>query len=526
MTKKNKISLNSTLIEAVVSQTIDIQEQGMAGGMAGNDYRANPQNAGSSYDGPGPCDVYKRDARAMARKIVAMDFEGWTVADTEFYEKYENEGVCGFGLGLIGKNMNEWIEWAADGEPGNCDNPWHCILPVLAVGALFISGPVGWGAYGSYLGLGLSITIEAVDAAIYWNEDEKQTAGLVLGLSLLPVLGKVVKKFPFVKEWGKAGSKVQLKFINGEAISVLENYQLKALKNSKTFIDKEILDYAAEKAARESIELAGQKVTKETLENAMKKGYMEVTVDGVTHKITKDMFNGLTQVGTNKVLIYTAKQQSKLITFGKAVLPYIIAGVSYMKIYDEVGKTGLFGPKDLIRSLWGIEPRDKARIKSIKFFAKVVDKDAVLPEYETNWEFIKTMFNADGSSGDGELMVQAIKAGWNPFEEGKGLVPKKYRTDGYKVWVENILSNKELVDWFDSDGSQEDSDLLLLWAFDNPDFESGMAIDEKYHTKTRKKRHEEEKAKPKKRVFILPDGTVIKDDEDEDYEFDGEGTSP
>ena len=56
------------------------------------------------------------------------------------------------------------------------------------------------------------------------------------------------------------------------------------------------------KTARESIEFAGQKVTKESLDEAMKKGYMEVTVDGVTHKVTQEMFNGLTQFSTTKMI--------------------------------------------------------------------------------------------------------------------------------------------------------------------------------------------------------------------------------
>ena len=423
----------------------------------------------------------------MARKIVALDFEGWTDADEEFYKKYENESGCGFGIGLFGKTMNEWIAWAADGEPGNCDNPFHCILPVLAVGALFISGPVGWGAYGTYLGLGLSITIEAVDAAIYWNEDEKQTAGLVLALSLLPVLGKVVKRFPFVKNWAK-GSPAYFRFMNGKAISVLENYQMKALKNGKTFIDKEIIDYAAEKAAKESIEIAGKKVTKESLEEAMKKGSMDVTVDGVTHTITKDMFNGLTQAGVNKVYLYTAKQQSLLIKFIDAAMPYVIAGWGYWEIYNKVAKTGLFGPKDLIRKLWDKEPDDKSTITISKFFSKVADPEAELEDYETNWDFIKAMFKSSGSAKDGELMVQAIKNGWTPYEEGKILVPKKYRTRSYKKWVNDILSNQELLDWFKSDGSEKDNELLLQWIYSNlqydPDKLAGGGIPEEYRTET------------------------------------------
>ena len=506
MTKKNKISLQSELHEIVVNKVINTQEQTLyTNAMDFQYFDTDKQNVKTHNK----CAEYQKNAERIARIIVKMDWQKFTADDLTFYNRHMDSSVpC---VWMTPKTVNEYIYWIEDGEPGFCDNPWHCILPIVEIGVLFIPG------LNIVAALGLSMAAGVADGLIYYHEDEKRTAGLVIGLSMLPLVPSIAKKFPFVKAWGKAGSKTMVRFINGEAVTVLEYYQPQSIKANTKFIEKEILQYTLEKAAKESIELAGQKVTKETLEKAMKDGFLEITIGGVTRKVTSETIEALTKKG-----VYTVAQQSKLIKFGKAAVPYIIAGFSYIKIYNEVAKTGVLGPQDLIRQKWGIEPRDSADIKINKFFTKVADHDAVLPEYETNWEFIKTMFNADGSGTDGELMVQAIKAGWNPYKEGTGVVPTKYRTEGYKEWVENILSNEELVEWFESDGSEEDNALLLLWVFDNPDFESGMAIDEKYHTETRKKRHEEEKARPQKRVLILPDGTVIKDDEDEDedYEFD------
>ena len=503
MNKKTKISLNSTLIETVVSKTMSIQEQY-------DQYLMTPdgaKEAGDMYrrlkETEKKCNACRAKALRLARMIVNGEWENWTEAYTDFYYKHEEKLCCSWVVG----GMPERIAFVEDGEPPFCDKWWHCILPVIEIGILFIPGINILAALGASMAVGLA------DATIYYYEGERKTAGLVAFLTMLPLVPSIAKKFPFVKAWGK-GSTTMTKFVNGKSVSVLEYYQMQSLKNSEKFIIKESEKYMVEKALKESVEIAGVRISKEALEKAMKDGYLKVTIKGVTHNLTNQTIKAITKGG-----LYTAKQQSNLIKFGKAATPYIIAGVAYITIYNEMAKTGMMGPQDLIRQLWGIEPRDTTDIKINKFFAKVADPDAVLPEYETNWDFIKTMFNASGSAKDGELMVQAIKNGWNPYEEGKGLVPKKYRTDGYKEWVENILSNEELINWFLSDGSEKDNELLLLWVFDNPDYEPGRPIDEKYYTETRKEviQKEKEAAENPDRqrdeegdnVITLPDGTIL-----------------
>jgi hypothetical protein len=169
---------------------------------------------------------------------------------------------------------------------------------------------------------------------------------------------------------------------------------------------------------------------------------------------------------------------------------------------DELAKMGVRGPIKIIEKLWGIDPNDATDIKISNFFQKVTDPEAELDtNIKTKWDFIKFVFNSSGSEKDGELMVQAIKNGWNPFEEGKTIVPKKYRTKGYKEWVNNILSNKSLLTWFGSDGSDEDNKLLLSLMFENPSFNDVTNVPEKYRTETYKKnlqkRIQQDKAKKK-----------------------------
>ena len=100
-------------------------------------------------------------------------------------------------------------------------------------------------------------------------------------------------------------------------------------------------------------------------------------------------------------------------------------------------------------------------------------------------------------------MVQAIKAGWNPLqipEQGNyTLVPKKYRTEGYNKWVNDIINNQELIEAFMSDGSEEDNELLLRLLIEEPDWDPELAIiPEEYRTTTFKEWLAREKEKEDK----------------------------
>jgi hypothetical protein len=71
----------------------------------------------------------------------------------------------------------------------------HDFMAALAIGTAFI--PVA--------GIFISATIGMADAALYYNEGDKKTAGLVGGLSMLPFVGKIVAKIPGIKELGIKG---------------------------------------------------------------------------------------------------------------------------------------------------------------------------------------------------------------------------------------------------------------------------------------------------------------------------------
>jgi hypothetical protein len=71
----------------------------------------------------------------------------------------------------------------------------HDFMAALAIGTAFI--PVA--------GIFISAAIGMADAALYYNEGDKKTAGLVGVLSMLPFVGKIVTKIPGIKELGVKG---------------------------------------------------------------------------------------------------------------------------------------------------------------------------------------------------------------------------------------------------------------------------------------------------------------------------------
>ena len=93
MSKKIKISLNSTLIEAVASKTMSIQEQY-------DQYLMTPDGAEEAAEmfqnvkeKEKECKACNKKALRLARKIVALDFEGWTEGDTKFYCKWRYANI-------------------------------------------------------------------------------------------------------------------------------------------------------------------------------------------------------------------------------------------------------------------------------------------------------------------------------------------------------------------------------------------------------------------------------------------------
>ena len=336
--KKTIILKESELIGLIESTINEIQEQTIKGGYYDGmsvdqlkDYGKTMRNKGSARTSEESKYVksWKTKRDSVARKIVNGKWETWTIgnsscgssistdfsscSDQQFYEKY-HLGIK--DLSAYGKNwkyhvaVKQGVDWKIrhieDGEPGWCAKWWHCVLPIIEIGVLFIPF-IGWG-----LALGISMTVGLTDALLYYNEGDDQTAGLVAFLTILPGVPGVVKKFPFVKSWGKTGAKKMAgKIIAGENITLLQKYQLKALttESAEKLIKKEVTDQLAEQA--------------------VKKGAKDVGVE-----LTEDM--------VKNILKYTKPQQKFLIKFAKQAAPFVAAGVAYTVIYNK--KKWCYGP--------------------------------------------------------------------------------------------------------------------------------------------------------------------------------------
>jgi peptidoglycan hydrolase-like protein with peptidoglycan-binding domain len=122
----------------------------------------------------------------------------------------------------------------------------HEILDVLSIGSLFI--PI----VGPFISLGIDIG----NAALYYNEGDKEIAGLVLALSIIPG-GEILKRFPSVKKYG-------VEFIT-KALS-----KTKAGAPMTAFEQKAIREFT-EQSANGTLDKAAKRAFRSTFAHAVKK---------------------------------------------------------------------------------------------------------------------------------------------------------------------------------------------------------------------------------------------------------------
>jgi hypothetical protein len=104
----------------------------------------------------------------------------------------------------------------------------HDVMMAAEIGAYFIpvAGPL------------ISAGIAAADAAMYWNEGDRETAGLIAILSAIPLIGKI----PAVRKLGRKGMAALMKKLRhiktGKrvALTKLEQSAIKGLSSNKKVI--------------------------------------------------------------------------------------------------------------------------------------------------------------------------------------------------------------------------------------------------------------------------------------------------
>jgi hypothetical protein len=138
----------------------------------------------------------------------------------------------------------------------------HTLNTILAIGAGFI--PV----IGPFISAGIGL----YDAASYYQEGDKKTAGLSAMFSLFPGATSLISKIPGAKELGEEGlSKLSLKLSKNLKLNKLENEVVKWISDNKNFVQKELSDVVS-KTAKKAAETTTKNNTKQTLINIGKKG--------------------------------------------------------------------------------------------------------------------------------------------------------------------------------------------------------------------------------------------------------------
>jgi hypothetical protein len=108
---------------------------------------------------------------------------------------------------------------------------WHLVLTISSIATAFIP----------YVGPFISAGIDLVDAAYYYNQGDKQTAGFVGMFSVLPLISKI----PGVKELGKKGmSALATKLLNKSELTPLEKEVAESLAKNKDIIGKDLSEYS------------------------------------------------------------------------------------------------------------------------------------------------------------------------------------------------------------------------------------------------------------------------------------------
>lgn len=177
----------------------------------------------------------------------------------------------------------------------------HDVLSVLELGTLFI--PV----VGPFISAGFGLG----NAALYYKEGDKKSAGLFALFSVLPFVGKI----PAVKQLGKKGMELLgqklLKQGTKASLSPIETNVLKELNKNKTLIKSEV-----------------DKKVKQMATNSLQK--------------------------TKGLSVNTKKNLNAIAKFGLQSAAYLGTGVAYSKTYDYFDKKNQ--EKDFLKNLEKVRP--------------------------------------------------------------------------------------------------------------------------------------------------------------------------
>lgn len=167
---------------------------------------------------------------------------------------------------------------------------YHNLLTVVELGSMFIP------LVGPFISAGVSM----YDAKLYWDEGDKQTAGLLTVFMLLPGIGKAVNTIPGIRKLGATGmSKLASKIAKKESLDAVEKEVVTGIAKNKNLI--------------------------------------------------QDLVNSEAKTQATKLLTSSAVKK-KAIPVLKTVAAYGALGVGYGAAYSTAAGSGKFGLSEFIKS--------------------------------------------------------------------------------------------------------------------------------------------------------------------------------
>jgi hypothetical protein len=195
------------------------------------------------------------------------------------------------------KKVNRIIKTAEDEAKYVVKDP-HTLLLITQIATAFI--PV--------VGVFISAGIGFADAALYYNEGDKKTAGMTAMFSVLPLLGTVVSKIPAINKLGQKGmkalsTKLAKKGSNAK-LTANELEVVNGISKENSLITQELNQYSKNITNNASNKVTNNK-TKKVLKNIAKSGLKFAGITGaymgagLTYSAAYDKYNNTSTIDLN-----------------------------------------------------------------------------------------------------------------------------------------------------------------------------------------------------------------------------------
>lgn len=155
------------------------------------------------------------------------------------------------------ETVNKVIKNASEIDP-------HAMNTALQIGTAFIP----------YVGPFISAGIGLADAAMYYNEGDKKTAGMVAMFSLMPGVGPLISKIPGIKKLGVKGMSAlasKLSKSGSSGLSEAEKQVVNGIAANSELVQTELNNLAKTTASKSAVNVS-DKTTKAKLLDFAKNG--------------------------------------------------------------------------------------------------------------------------------------------------------------------------------------------------------------------------------------------------------------